>query len=179
MTLKGRAAFNVNKGGVADTAAQAGVDRLDRFKALKGLPQSSAIFQSQVTPQCIGSACTTYTAQTLPKGKLVVPGKLPSEILGADYLRSELYEPVARHGFNRAPPLHERFMPYAPTAARLGAGALLAGGVYAGAKALGWYKRRHERQHAHQPPVVTTPETEEMQTAEYTKGAEVALDLFR
>lgn len=144
-TIDSRTAFNANQGGAADTAAQAAIARLKRFRHLKKLPQSAAIFQSQITPECVGSVCTSFPAQALPKGKYVVPGKLHSELLGADYLRSNLYEPVAHYGFRGPAPVHERLLRAGPTALRLGTGAALAGGVYGASKLLERYRNRGQK----------------------------------
>lgn len=165
-TVEARRAFNRNQGGFAKDVAEDGVARLDRFHPLRKVPQSAALFQSQIAPACVGSICSTFPAQALPQGKNVVPGKLPSEVMGSDYLRSNMYEPVARHGFGTPDPFHETLLKHGPLAARLGVGAALAGSVYGGSKLLGWYQQRQRRQ------------TQADDKPAYQKGAEDASRLF-
>jgi len=168
-TIEARAAFNRNEGGFASDTAQAGLDRLKRFHPVRKVPQSAALFQSQVAPACIGSICSTFPAQALPQGKHVVPGKLPSEVLGADYLKSTMYKPVAHWGFGTPDPTHETLLKYGPTAARLGVGAALAGGIYGGSKLLGWYQNRNRRRQQM---------AEGADDGSYEKGARLAKQLF-
>lgn len=162
--IAARKAFIENQGGQLDAAAQAGADRLKTMAPFKKVRGSRLLLQTHVAPTCVGSVCSSFPAQALPKGINVVPGKGPHDILGPDWLRSEAVEPVAR--FDPHPTLqrHERLLRYGPTAARLGAGALLAGGIYGASKLLGGKKKA---------PSEPVPEERP-----YDEGAKAASALF-
>jgi hypothetical protein len=49
---------------------------------------------------------------------------------------------VARYGYTGKTPFHEKILAHGPTVARLGAGALLAAGVYGGSKLYDHFRQK-------------------------------------
>jgi hypothetical protein len=90
----------------------------------------------KILPPCAGGVCSTVPA--VFGGKEVVPGKGLTDILPADYLKSDAFEPIARlHGAMPASAggkaLHMA-LEHAPTLARIGVATGLGVGAYAGIK---------------------------------------------
>lgn len=124
------------KGPDAHVAGEIGAARVQKLMN-KDIGQHNLLYGS-VTPSCVGGVCSTFPAQAMPKGKSVVPGKLPNDMLASDFLRSEHFTPVARYQHGPMT-LHEKVLSHGPTLARAGIGALGAAGVYGVSK---WFNRK-------------------------------------
>lgn len=94
-------------------------------------------------PDCVGGVCSTLPASAMPAGKNVIPSKKPSDVLPNDFLRSNMFEPVAR--YDPAPyQMHDKVLKYGPTLARAGVGLGLAGAVYGSSKLWDRWKAKKE-----------------------------------
>jgi hypothetical protein len=100
-----------------------------RMSSMPTKIREANLYYNNRVDRLVSSVCSTVPALSMPAGKAVVPGKLPSQVLPADYLRSQHYTPVARFSANPTA-LHEKILGHGPTLTRLGAGALGAGAVY-------------------------------------------------
>lgn len=98
--------------------------------------------------ECIGGVCSTVPATALPKGKVVVPGKLLSETMPSDYLRSKAYKHVSSYSPTRKTPLNDHVMKHAPLAARAGLGALGAAGVFGVSHLVDKFRNRDQKKPA-------------------------------
>ncbi len=103
--------------------------------------------------QCKGDICSTMPAEAYAKAGIpgAVPYKKPSQTLATDFLRSNNFDMVGayvRDPKAYASPAMRKAMPYL---GRAGIGALLAGGVYGGAKLL-----RHHQEQLDRPDTVET-----------------------
>ena len=90
-------------------------------------------FQAAV-PKCVGGVCSTVPASSMPKGKNVVKGKGPRDVMPTDYLRSKMFRPVGTYNPAPTAALHEKLLRYGPVATRIGAGLALGGAAYGAVK---------------------------------------------
>jgi hypothetical protein len=101
-------------------------------------------YMSKHLPECVGGVCSTIPASFMPKDKPVVPGKLPSEVLPSDFLRSKHYTPVAQ--VNPLGPgkstLADKILSAGPWAIRGGVGLGLAGGIYGASRLWDHFKNQ-------------------------------------
>lgn len=92
----------------------------------------------QLAGECEGNICSTVTSQPFHQatGKSVVPGKAAQDVMPADFLRSDEFEPVGHHLSRKTKgmlrnPYQRAFQKAKPVLTRAGIGATLAGGAYA------------------------------------------------